>query len=239
MPKTITKDKETHGGASQTSLWSRQTNSRLSAFLDRVLFLPCDQSNRWNVTGNQRNISIYSRSGANRLKQLFGLQLSVCTNVTGRLGWGGGGGGHAEHPCLRLVELAQASRELCATKRRTCLCLVPGEQSGRVWTESVPGLVLAHQECLRLRHSVKSAAEGQSTPVDLAGEVGAGASNYSAGPVKQEQAILIQIVRCVREAELRRAPKLEVEDWCWCWWENGGEEKSRKQWLNELEREIR
>lgn len=216
--KTITKDKETRGEASQTSLWSRQTNSRLSAFLDRVLFLPCDQSNRWNVTGNQRNISIYSRYGANRLKQLFGLQLSVCTNVTGRLGWGGGWWRACrEHPRLRLVELAQASRELCATKRRTCLCLVPGERSGRVWTASVPGLVLAHRECLRLRHSVESAAEGGSTPVDLAGEVGAGATNYSAGPVNQEQEILIQIVRCVREAELRRAPKLEVEGWCWCW----------------------
>lgn len=53
------------------------------------------------------------------------------------------GGGHAGHPRLRLVELAQASWELCATKQRTHLCLVPGEQSGRVWTASVTGLVLA------------------------------------------------------------------------------------------------
>lgn len=128
---------ETHREVSQTSLWSRLTNSRLLTFLYSALFPLCYQSNCWNVTGNDRNISIYSRSRANRLKQLLGLQLSVCTNVPGRIRgclW------HAEHPFLKLVELAQASWELCATKRRTRLCLV---RSGHVWTASVTGLVPA------------------------------------------------------------------------------------------------
>lgn len=152
-PKTIT-----HVEVTQTSLWSRLTNSRLLAFLYGALFLSCDQSNRWNVTGNNRNISIYSRSRVNRLKQLFGLQLSVCTNVTGRFG-----GGMQNPPRLRLVELAQASWELCATKRRTRLCLVPGERSGCVWTASVTGLLLATGDAWCLRHSLKSAAEGGQT----------------------------------------------------------------------------
>lgn len=158
--------KETHVEVTQTSLWSRLTNSRLSAFLYGSLFLPCDQSNRWNVTGNNRNISIYSRSRVNRLKQLFGLQPSVCTNVTGCFG----GGGMQNPPRLRLVELTQASWELCATKRRTRLCLVPGERSGRVWTASVTGLLLATGDAWCLRHSLKSAAEGGQTCLTLQGK---------------------------------------------------------------------
>lgn len=141
-----------NGEMSQTSLWWRLTNSS-PAFLCCALFLSCDYSNRWNATGKDRNISIYSWSRANRLKQLFPLQLNVCTNVTG----------HLEGACrtlrLRLVEFTQASWELCTTKRRTCLCLMPGDWSGRVWTASVTGSGHRNAWC----------SKGRLGPADLAG----------------------------------------------------------------------
>lgn len=130
-------------------------------------------------------------------------------NGMGRLGRG-----HAEHPRLRLVELAQASWELWATK------LVPGERSGHVWTASVTGLVLAAGNAWCLRHSPKSTAGGEQT--------------RPTSQVKWEQVPLTTVQflsnrkkrTSVNEAELRRGLKHGVEGWCW--WENQWDQ--RKSW---------
>lgn len=113
-------------------------NGRLSAFLSNVLLLPCDQSNRRNVTGNDRNISIYSRSRMNGLKQLYGLQLSVCTDVAGR-----GGRPTRSTPVSARPGLMGA---LCSDNKACVWCWV--KQSGRVCSAPVTWVRSGRQECL-------------------------------------------------------------------------------------------
>lgn len=225
--------KETDVEMTQTSLWSRLTNSRLSAFLYGALFLPCDQSNRWNVTGNNRNISIYSRSRVNRLKQLFGLQLSVCTNVNGR--WGGG---HAEPPTSQVGWARPGLTGALCNKAEDSPVFGAGWAEWACLDSVCHWAASGHWGCLMPASLPEICSGGRANLPDLAGEVGAGAINYGALPVKQEEAILIKSMTCVNEAELRWELKLEVEGW-YRWENRGDRRKSRQQWLNKLEREIR
>lgn len=145
-----------------------------------MLLLPCDQSDRWNVTGNGRNISIYSRSRMIRLKQLYGPQLSVCTDVTGR----GGRPSWSNPPS----QVGQASWELCAvtTKRRACLCFVPGEQSGRVCTASVTWVWPGHQECLMPASFPEICSGARTSGGNLTGGVRPGAAGGSLWSTSRE-----------------------------------------------------
>lgn len=160
------------------------TNSRLSAFLYSALFLPCDQSNCWNVTGNDRNISIYSRSRVNRLKQLFGLQLSVCTNVTGHLEWGGA----CRTPPSQVGWARSGLMGALCNKAEDSLVFGAGWAEWACLDSVCHWAGSGHRERLMPASLTGIWSGGRANPADLAGEVGAGATHYGALPGAQEEA---------------------------------------------------